>query len=178
MITLETERLILRPFEVHDAPVVQALAGVYEIAVTTLNIPYPDGVAETYIAGAREAMEHGNRFSFAITLKAGGELMGSMTLSPRPPHNTAEVGYWLGLPYWGQGYATEALRRVIKFGFEEKQLNRIYATVFIDNRASARVLEKAGMKHEGRLREHFFKWEKYLDTDYYGILSSDYDSGS
>lgn len=178
MIKLETERLILRSFEMTDAPLVEQLAGAYEVAATTLNIPhpYPEGLAESYIEGSIEAMKKGERYSFAIVRKADNQLIGSITLSPKPPHNSAEIGYWLGVPYWKKGYASEAGRRVIQFGFEEKNLNRIYATCFIDNPASARVLEKIGMKHEGRLRQHFHKWERFVDADYYGILRDEYKS--
>lgn len=176
MITLETEHLILRPFEIGDAPAVEELASAYEVAATTLNIPYPypAGLAESYILGAQEAMERGDRFSFAIIRKFDQHFIGSVTLSPRPPHNSAEIGYWIGVPYWKKGYASEAARRVVQFGFEEKKLNRIYATCFVDNPASARVLEKIGMKHEGRLRQHFHKWERYVDADYYGILHEEW----
>jgi ribosomal-protein-alanine N-acetyltransferase len=174
MTVLETERLILRPFEVSDAPVVERLASAYEVAATTLNIPhpYPEGMAESYILGAIEAMNHGDRFSFAIVHQR--QLIGSITVSMRPPHDCAEMGYWIGVPYWKQGYATEAARRVVNFGFEEKHLNRIYASCFIDNPASAHVLQKCGMKHEGRLRQHFHKWDRYVDADYYGILREEY----
>jgi [ribosomal protein S5]-alanine N-acetyltransferase len=176
MITLESERLILRPFEMADAPVLSELAGAFEVAATTLNIPhpYPDGLAETYIAGARDAMEQADRYSFAITRKTGGVLIGSITLSPRPQHNAAEIGYWIGVPYWKYGYATEAARRVIQFGFEELKLNRIYASCFVENRASAHVLKKVGMRYEGRLRQHFYKGNRYLDADYFGILKDEY----
>jgi RimJ/RimL family protein N-acetyltransferase len=83
------------------------------------------------------------------------------------------LGYWIGVPYWGNGYATEAGRAVLDHGFGELGLNRVYAHCFARNPASRRVLEKLGMRHEGTRRRHTLKWGEYLDEEEFGILASD-----
>ncbi|MGO4371700.1 GNAT family N-acetyltransferase, partial [Paenibacillus sp. MCAF20] len=89
-------------------------------------------------------------------------------------HNRAELAYWMGKPYWGLGYATEAARRVVQFGFEELALNRIHAAAMTRNPASYNVMIKAGMKYEGTFPQHIKKWEQYEDLVFYGLNRSDW----
>lgn len=175
---LVTERLILRGFRLSDAPAVQILAGAYEVADTTLNIPhpYPANAAIEWISSHAKGIESGTDFSFAITRREDGELLGAIGLHLAPRHNKAETGYWLGVPYWGRGYATEALRRVLAYGFEEAGLNRIYAGYFTRNPASRRVQEKAGMTFEGIMRGDLLKNGVYEDHGMCAITRQDYDS--
>ncbi|HEV8658729.1 MAG TPA: GNAT family N-acetyltransferase [Thermoanaerobaculia bacterium] len=170
--TLRTSRLILRPFEIADAPRVQQLAGAREVALNTIHIPhpYPDGAAEEWISKHEQRIEEGE-FSFAID---DGELVGAIGLHMKRGYERAEIGYWLGVPFWGRGYATEAVAAIIRYGFEELKLNRIYAGYFSRNAASGRVMEKSGMKYEGSLRQHVKKWDEYVDVIYYGILRSEW----
>jgi RimJ/RimL family protein N-acetyltransferase len=88
-------------------------------------------------------------------------------------HGRAELGYWIGVPYWGNGYATEASRTLVKYGFETLGLHRIFASHVVRNSASARVLRKIGMRHEGCQRGHILKWGEFLDLEIYGMLASD-----
>jgi RimJ/RimL family protein N-acetyltransferase len=88
-------------------------------------------------------------------------------------HQRADLGYWLGVPFWGQGYATEAARLVISYGFVRLQLHRIQARCFPRNRASARVLEKVGMRYEGLLRGYLRKGDAFEDALLFAILSTD-----
>lgn len=173
--TLETARLILRPFAMADAPEVQRLCGAREIALNTLLIPhpYPDGKAEEWIASHPASLEKGEGDRFAITLRDGGALTGAIGMLLHREHDRAEIGYWIGIPYWGRGYATEAVQAVIAYGFDELHLNRIYAEHFTRNPASGRVMQKAGMRHEGTLRQMHKKWGEYVDTDMYSILRED-----
>ena len=92
-------------------------------------------------------------------------LLGAIGLGLVTPHRRGSLGYWLGVPFWGQGYATEAVRRVVAYGFAELRLHRIEATVFSGNAASARVLEKVGMRCEGTLRGYIFKGDAAIDLD-------------
>lgn len=174
---LATRRLLLRPFTLQDAPEVTRLAGVREIAATTLHIPYPypAGTAETWISGHAAKFAEGKGAVFAVTLKDGGSLLGSVSLVIMPEHRHAEMGYWLGRPYWGQGYASEAARAVLDFGFETLGLHRICAQHFGTNPASGRVMQKIGMTYEGRLREHVIKWGKFEDSVLYGILKREWE---
>lgn len=174
---LETERLILRPFVPEDAPRVTDLAGVFVIADTTANIPhpYPPGAAEEWIAGLAPAAEAGTQYTFAITCRAQSVLIGAIGLVCNTQHNRAEMGYWIGEPYWRKGYATEAARRVVRFGFETLELNRIEATYFTRNPASARVMQKAGLRFEGMRRQAVRKWDRYEDLGLCGLVRADYD---
>ncbi len=88
-------------------------------------------------------------------------------------HRHAELGYWIGVPYWGNGYATEAATAMVKYGFGTLGLHRIFAGHFTNNPASAGVLRKIGMRHEGCQRAHILKWGKFLDLEMYGMLASD-----
>jgi RimJ/RimL family protein N-acetyltransferase len=173
--TLETDRLRLRPFTVDDARLVRELAGAREVAATTLNVPHPyeEGMAEAWIATHAPAYAADEMATFAITLAESAELIGSIGLRIGRSHARAELGYWIGVPHWGRGYATEAARAVIAFGFEELGLNRIYAQHMASNPASGRVMQKAGMRHEGTLRQHVTKFGVRDDIAIYGILASD-----
>ncbi|HUJ13861.1 MAG TPA: GNAT family N-acetyltransferase [Thermoanaerobaculia bacterium] len=168
---LKTERLLLRTFTIDDAPDVQRLAGAREVALNTLHIPhpYPDGAAEAWI----EKQEEGAEIVFAI--EAEGQLAGAIGLVVDPTHDRGELGYWIGVPFWGRGYATEAGRAMVRFGFGEQKLQRIFAQVFSRNPASARVLEKIGMRHEGTLRHHLKKWGEYVDVECYGIIRGEFE---
>ncbi len=174
--TLRTLRLTLRRYEPEDAPALHALVSDRRIAATTLNIPhpYPEDGALTFILLAHKRAASGEAYSFAIVRREDGALLGGIGLRPRRALQ-AELGYWVGVPYWGQGYASEAARRMIAFGFDDLGLNRIYASYFGSNPASARVLQKAGMVYEGAMRGHILKWGEYLDLGFYAILRADYE---
>ena len=177
--TLTTERLVLRPFVLADAPAVQRLAGDREIAANTLLIPhpYPEGAAEEWIKGHDEQSPN---LIFAITMRgvalsSAGEAMGAIGLHIEQKHRRAEIGYWLGVPYWGHGYVTEAARAVVDYAFSDIGVNRVFACHFTRNPASGRVLVKLGMQHEGTMRQHIVKWDEPIDIDYYGIVRDDWE---
>ena len=175
--TLQGERLLLRPFELSDAARVQALAGQRAIAEMTLEIPYPyeNGMAEQWISSHRPKFEEGKLAVFAITLHATGEVVGAIGLTIAARFERAELGYWVGTPYWNKGYCTEAGRAVLSYGFKARGLHRIFATHFSRNSASGRVMQKLGMKHEGHLRQHVRKWDRFEDMDLYGILQAEWE---
>lgn len=177
--SLTTERLLLRPFTLADAPAVQALAGAVEIASTTLNVPHPyeDGMAETWILTHAPAYEAGTQTPFAVTERAGGLLVGAIGLVIEPAHARAELGYWIGVPFWGRGYATEAGRALLELGFDRMDLHRIQATYITRNPASGRVMQKLGMRPEGVLRQHVRKWNVFEDLAVYGILAAEWRAG-
>jgi [ribosomal protein S5]-alanine N-acetyltransferase len=157
--------IILRPLTLDDAPDVQTLAGAYEVALNTLLVPhpYPDGAAEEWIANA-------GPHTFAVD---DGRLVGAAGLVMKGDE-IAEVGYWIGVPYWNRGYASAAAREILRYGFEECELHRIFAGHFARNPASGKVMRKAGMTFEGTLRQHVKKWGEYLDVSYYGILREEW----
>jgi RimJ/RimL family protein N-acetyltransferase len=142
----------------------------------TLSIPhpYPDGAAEQWIATHTEAWESGHGVTLAITQRDSGHLVGAISLMDiRRDHQRGEIGYWIGKPYWNRGYATEATRALIRFGFQELDLNRIQATHLPQNPASGRVMEKAGMQYEGTLRQYVKRDHAYKDMCMRSILRHD-----
>ena len=151
--TLETSRLAIRPFELTDAPEVQKLAGEKKIASTLVNMPhpYPDGLAEKWIKTHEQEFERGNSLELAIEINKTARLCGGIRLHLHSKYNNAELGYWIGVPYWGQGYCTEAASKIIDYGFKTLSLHRIYASHLTRNPASGRVLQKIGMVKEGCL---------------------------
>lgn len=173
---LYTQRLILRAFTMRDAPVVKLLAGAKEIYDTTLNIPhpYPEGAAEVWIGEHARKYTNGKEVNWAVCEKENNDVIGAIGLIFNFEHEKAETGYWIGLPYWNKGYASEALSAVIEYGFKVLRLNKIFAHYFSRNPASGRVMEKNGMKEEGLLREDIIKDNKFEDIIYCSILRRDY----
>jgi RimJ/RimL family protein N-acetyltransferase len=172
--TLETARLILGGYSESDIPELVSLIGARKVAATTARIPHPYGEKEAreFLAGAARENEHG----FAIRLRSNGRLVGGIGLHPDIEQWRAELGYWIGVPFWGNGYATEAAREVVRYGFENLKLNRIFATYFRGNEASGRVLKKIGMRYEGRMRQAAFRWDRFFDLELYSILREEFAS--
>ncbi|MEX0742540.1 MAG: GNAT family N-acetyltransferase [Phycisphaeraceae bacterium] len=169
---LRTARLLLRGFTVADAGALRRLEGDRAVAETTLNIPHPyeEGVGEAWIGTHAKDFAEDRAAVFAVTPVAGDELVGAVGLTINREHRHAELGYWIGHPYWGRGYATEATAELLRFGFTTLGLHRIFAHYFATNSASGRVMQKLGMQQEGMLREHALKWEKFVDLICCGIL--------
>jgi ribosomal-protein-alanine N-acetyltransferase len=170
---ITTERLVLRPFTPGDAPAIQTLASDRAIAASTLLIPhpYPEGAAAEWIAGHDDAS---NNHVFAIVLRDGAEPMGAIGLHVDRNHDRAEIGYWIGVPYWNRGYVTEAANAIVGYVFDSLGLNRVFAFHFTANPASGRVLQKIGMRREGTLRQHIVKWGEHVDVDYYGVVRGEW----
>lgn len=176
--TLKTARLALRPFDGGDAADVQTLAGDRAIADTTLRIPHPyeNGMAEEWIARHRAEFEAGALVVFAMERAADRSLIGAISLTIERGFRKAELGYWVGKPYWNEGYATEAARRIVGYGFDELGLNRIAAHHLVRNPASGRVMQNIGMRHEGTLREATIKWGRFEDLELYSLLRKEWQS--
>ena len=175
--TVETERLTLRPFGLHDAAEVQRLAGDRAIADTTLNIPHPykDGMAEEWISKHQDAFTKGQGVTFAVVRKSDGSLTGAISLMGVAKGHQAELGYWIGKPYWNQGFCTEVGEAVLRYAFTELALLRVHGSHFARNPASGRVMRKLSMRHEGTRRQHVRKWEKGEDLELYGILKEEWE---
>jgi RimJ/RimL family protein N-acetyltransferase len=172
-ITLSTPRLLLRSYRRADIPELVSLIGAREIAETTLRIPHPYTTKDAE-ATLRQFRRDKTLTRFAIIVRETKRLCGGVGLNLELPSNRAELGYWVGVPFWGKGYCTEAAREVVRYGFVQLDLNRIYASCFVGNAASQRVLEKLGFSYEGRLRQHIKKWNDYRDLDFYGLLASEW----
>lgn len=172
--TLRTERLYLRPFTLDDAPRVRELAGDARVADTTLHIPHPygEGMAETFIRSIPAALaEH--RLIWAVADPAEG-VVGAIELRVEPSNERAEMGYWIGVPFHGRGYATEAAAAVCDHAFNTLGLRRVYAHYMVRNPASGRVLTKVGMRREGVLREHVVARGRVEDLVICGVLRSEW----
>jgi RimJ/RimL family protein N-acetyltransferase len=173
---LTTPRLLLRPFTLSDAAAVQTLAGNPAIAEMTLNIPhpYPDGAAAEWISTHTDNWQQGRSVTYAITLRDDDTLIGCISLGLHPRQEMAEMGYWLGQPYWNEGYGTEAAAALLEFGFNQLNLNRIYAYHLPRNPASGRIMQKIGMTYEGLLRQAAKKDDTFEDLILYAILREDF----
>ncbi len=176
-VSLETERLVLRALRPDDAHTVARLAGRREIAHTTISIPHPYSVeqAQEWIATHAGHESSSKERVFGITTKADGQLIGAVGLREiDTEHAQSEMGFWIGLEWWGHGYAAEAARAVVAHAFGELKLNRVYAHHMVRNPASGRVLEKIGMKREGVLRQRVRKWDVFEDVVLMAILRDDW----
>jgi RimJ/RimL family protein N-acetyltransferase len=173
--TLTTTRLVLRPFTIADAPEVTRLVSDRRIADTTLNIPHPydESMAEAWIGMHAEAADRGDSVTLAITGKDGA-LVGAVALAIAPAQQRGELGYWIGVAYWGRGYATEAAAAMVDYAFTTLGLRRVVAHCLTRNVGSARVMEKVGMQREGTLREHVVKWDVPEDVALYAILRDEW----
>lgn len=163
----------MRPYREADIPELLPLIGTREVAATTLRIahPYTEQDARDFLELAQEP----GKIWLAITRIEDGRQIGGIGLRVDEQHQHAELGYWLGVPYWGQGYATEAAREMLRYGFAELGLHRIFASHFKHNAASGRILLKLGMRHEGCQSEHLRKWDEFVDSELYGILRREWE---
>lgn len=155
--TLQTSRLVLRPFEPGDAEDVARMAGDPRLSDTLYELPRPYQVADAleWIGTHAAEREAGRRHTFAVCLGADGSLVGSIALRKTGKGSIrAELGYWTGVEHWSCGYASEAARAVIAFGFDSLGLERVEARHLVRNPASGRVMHKAGMQHEATLRAY------------------------
>lgn len=177
---LKTNRLILRKFHFEEACIVRELAGSKEVSDGCIHIPHPYGLglAEVWIASHEIWYSEGSQLVFAITRIDDGWIIGAVGLMVEPEHTRADIGYWIGFPFWNQGYATEAVGAVITYAFDELLLHRITASHFVRNLASGKVLEKLGMKKEGLLKEHLLKNGIREDVIIRGLLKREWRSFS
>ena len=174
--TLETKRLILRELKEKDLPLMAELANDYEVSKNLSTMPYPYSLdnAKEWIVKCKEKFSKKDFIPLAICDKERDEFMGFIDIDISVLHNHATLGYWLGRKHWGKGYMSEALRKVLEYGFKELDLYRMTAYHFHINPASGKVMQKCGMEFEGNRRGHFKRGEEYLDILGYGILKFEY----
>jgi ribosomal-protein-alanine N-acetyltransferase len=174
---LEMPRLVLRELHDDDAPAVHAYASDAEVVRYLDWGPNTPEDTARFLATARAARDAVPRTAYhlAIVLRTTGHLIGGCRIEIRNAASGAgDLGYVLGRPHWGQGYATEAIRALVSFGFESLALHRIWATCDARNAASARVLEKLGMKREGHLRHDVRRKGEWRDSYLYAILAPEW----
>ena len=146
MSVLESERVILRPPRPSDVAAMTVWLGDYDVARMLARVPFPysEGDAEEFVA---QALPH----RFVIQRKQDGLFMGMIGLHTEDDY---EFGYWLGRPFWGRGYATEAAQRLVSHAFESLGRSAVHAGWFHDNPASGHVLAKLGARHNGSKMRH------------------------
>ena len=173
-ITLKTKRLILTEWENSEEDINVLIKNFNDenIYKTLLNPPYPytQENAETWLKTREKSKEKGD-YCFKIINKKNNKIIGHISLDCRNNPKTAEVGYWIEEESWKNGYATEALKAIIKFGFETLELHKICSAYYKDNPASGRVMQKCNMEYEGTQKEQIFKNGIYHDKVLYGIIN-------
>jgi len=152
---IDTDRLLLRSPVAADAEPIVALMENWNVASWLVRVPFPYRVehAAAWIERSIQERAAGVGWPYLIVRRDDNVLMGCMDISIEGDARAGTLGYWLGEPFWGQGYATEAAKAVIGFAFEILKLNEVNASALPDNDRSMRVLEKAGMTHIGRQAE-------------------------
>jgi len=173
---LRTQRLLLRSFGPGDAERTAALAGTRAVTDMTMRIPFPStaSMAAEWIAGHPGLREKNKALLYAIALQGQDELIGSVGIELDMPNRRGEIGYWIGVPYQGRGYATEAAGALVEYAFNVLDLHKVTAHHLVRNPASGRVLEKIGMRREGLLREHVRKDGRYEDLVQYAVLRDEF----
>jgi len=146
------------------------------IARGTLHIPYPYTIrdARRWLTMNSKNRRGGRALGLLIVRHSDGAVVGGAGLHAFHTESAcAEVGYWLGRPFRGHGYATDAVQLLLRTGFGPLRLHRIVALVFPRNRASVRVLRRCGFRFEGRIRDEAFKDGRWFSTLQFSRLASD-----
>ncbi len=174
---LESLRIRIRKLQPADAPSIYQ--GIRHKAVArwmpTVPHPYPKNAAAAFIRRSHREWKAGKAYHFGIALRETDEVIGGIGLNNvERKNNDAELGYWIGKDYWGKGLTAEATKLVLQFGFHQLKLHRIWAKLFEENKKSARVLEKAGLRREGILRHAQFRYRQWHNILLYSILAQEY----
>ena len=170
--TLETDRLILRKMSLDDAEAVFAYASDPEVSRYVIWETHRSiEESRAFLKLAIAKYENGGEPDWGIIYKGDHRLLGTCGIAAwEPDHARAELGYVLSRDYWGRGLMAEAVRAMIRFGFDRMKLNRVEARCIAENTASARVMEKAGMVYEGTLRQRELIKGAYRDMKVFSIL--------
>ena len=174
--TLLTPRLVLRPARMSDAEDMYEYSRDPEVARHVLWDAHTSiHQTRAYLRFLIRQYRNASPATFVIALRGNGKVIGTIGFMWMQTDNrSAEVGYSLSRAYWNQGIMSEALKTVLEFGFTKLGLNRIEAQHESDNPASGRVMIKAGMRHEGTLRQRVYNKGRYADVELYAILRSDF----
>lgn len=173
---LQTERLILRKIRSSDIPALIRFCNNEKISDQIINIPYPytEEDALRRLNFINDGFSNKDRYVFSITLKGVDKLIGEIGLHLDKNNNSAQFGYWVAETFWGKGIASEALSGILKFGFENLGLNKIYGTHYTHNIASAKVMLKNSMIKEAEMKEHYKVASEYRDIIQYRLTRKEY----
>ncbi len=181
MFPIETARLVIREFTEQDWETVHIYGQDPEVCRFVDFGPNTVNESKGFVKMALDCQTQNPRkaFELAVVLKESGLHIGGCAIRIRSDRNRdGDMGYTFRGDMWKKGYATEAAAAIVKFGFEELNLHRIWATTAPDNIASQKVLEKIGMKKEGHLRENMFAKGKWRDSIVYAILEQEFKNTS
>ncbi len=175
-ISLRTERLLLRAFQLDDVERVHEYAS--DPVVTRFTDWGPNSIADTRAFVGESVQEAGEAdrqsFTFAAVTEQDDTLVGTVAIWVEDAgHRRGELGAVFHRSVWNRGYATEAFRELVRFGLDELRLERIAATCHPENTGSARALTKAGLRAEGRMRGHLRTRDGRRDSLLFAILSTD-----
>jgi len=175
---INSQRINLRTLRKSDAFSIYENAKDRDISrYTTLPSPYKLKHAEEFVRQTHQNLRKKSAYELGIEDPQTEGIIGMISLMKiNYESKNAEVGFWLGKKYWGQGLTKEALHLILNFGFRKLKLRRIYARVMHPNVTSAKLLEKVGFKLEGRMRKSFFRNGRYYDELRYGLLREEYRS--
>ena len=170
--TLETERLVLRKVKATDLQAMHAYGSDSRVSkFVTWERHESEADTEAFLNFVLNRYEEGQLAPWAIEYKSNGQMIGTIDfVSWKPASRVAEIGYVLHRDYWKKGIMTEAVKRVIRFGFERMNLERIEAVCLPENAGSYRVMEKAGLQYEGTLRRARVIKGKNQDVKMYAII--------
>ena len=173
-----TTNLILRFYSDDDLELMIQYLNNKNVTKETANIPFPFTKEEALerVDFIKKGLKKGTNYVFTITKSGEDKLIGQIGLHLDKDHNKAEIGYWIGEPFWGNGYASEANKAILKFGFEELNLNKIFATHFLDNPASGKVLINSKMIKEAELIDHYKKGESYQSVNQYRLTKDEFEN--
>ena len=176
MIRLQTTRLTLRSLRPGDLEAVHTAADDQRI-LRNMLLPRETtrALTQDFLRRARRDEKRGEGYHLAIVLKEDAELIGAVSLmSVNARHRHAELGYWIAVPHWRQGYGQEAVEGALGYGFRQADLNKIWATTVLANEASAGLLQSAGFTHQGVLRKHAKVRGRWWDLNYWELLREDW----
>lgn len=175
---LTTSKLTLRKITPGDIPSLLKYCNNKNVSDQIINMPFPylEEDAVFRMNFVLQGFKNKERYVFAVSPRDTGELIGEIGLHLDKGNNSAQFGYWIAESFWGKGFATEALRAILKFGFVILHLNKIYATHYPDNLASAKVMLNNGMIKEAEMKEHYKIDGVYKDVIQYRLTKKEYEA--
>ncbi len=178
IVTIRTTRLVVRELEATDADSVQRCAGDPEVVRYLPFGPNTPDQTRAFLDRVLVAQRERPRRDYELAICQDPELIGCVRISVRSPdHRQGDIGYMLRRDLWGRGLMTEVAQAIVRFGLDSLGLHRIWATCGTENRASARVLEKLGMRREGHLHHEKLVRGQWRDTYVYAIIEDEWRSG-
>lgn len=174
--TINTKRLTLSAPRAADIPTIVEYGKAKEIAKNMLFLEHEYGEAEAvwWVNFANESFKNKSQYVFRIGLKPNDDFIGGIAIMMKK-FKAAEVGYWVGKPHWGKGYCSEGMGAILKYGFEELGLQRMFAVHYLSNMGSGKVMIKNGMIKEGEFKDFAVIDGQYVDAAQYRLTKEEYE---